>query len=322
LRNFPVEVGPVALPMLNYLLTSGEDRFKLVGVVTQPDRPSGRGKKLRPNPVAKWAEDSGVEVIKPEKPGEQEIQWLADCDAELVIVMAYGHLLSRKMLAAPRLGMVNIHASILPAYRGASPIQAAILSQEEETGVTLMKIIPKMDAGPILDIERVRINSEDTGGAMYNKLSQATVSLIQRNLDVLLSGNAVFKEQVDEDASYTRKLLKSDGVLDFSSSASELAARIQAFDPWPGCLMLHDSRRLKVSHAYSIDKAHQYEPGTLVTCTDQVIEIATGEGMLAIAYLQRAGGRMLKIGEFLRGYVLEEGTVFKSQAMSSIVSRK
>ena len=223
---------PIALPVLDSL--HAEPRVQLAAVLTQPDRPSGRGKKLRMNPVKAWAAQHGIETRDPDKPGDSEVQWLRELGIQIALVMAYGHILKRNLLDAPPQGTWNLHASLLPFHRGASPVESALLCGDVQTGVSLMKIIPKMDAGPVLDAETVPICPDDTSPSLREKLARACVPLVARNLDRLASGTAIPAEQDEAAATYCAKISKQDGRLDFTLPAAQLERRVRAFTPWPG----------------------------------------------------------------------------------------
>ncbi|MGE9294216.1 MAG: methionyl-tRNA formyltransferase, partial [Puniceicoccales bacterium] len=240
----------IALPLLDWLHAhSASHGAALVAVYSQPDRPKGRGKKLSPNPVSAWALDKGIALFRPEKPTSEDAAWLREQGIDLALVMAYGHILRKSLLAVPPRGFVNFHASLLPKFRGASPVESSVATGEAETGVTLMEITPPMDEGPACDVERVAIEPSDTGGSMREKLAAACPALIARNLTALLDGSATFIEQDHASATYCRKLVKADGALDFLASAKTLVARINGLDPWPGCFADHGETRLKLRGA-------------------------------------------------------------------------
>lgn len=315
----------IALPLLDWLQHAGAaGGFVLEAVFSQPDRPHGRGQKLRPNPVAAWAREMGVSLYQPEKPGQAELDYLRNTQCDLVLVMAYGHLLRRALLEVPPLGFVNFHASLLPQYRGASPVETAVAMGEKETGVSLMRIIARMDAGPVCDREKVSISPDDTAGVIREKLASACVPLIERAMPSLLRGEALFHEQDEAQASYCRKLEKQDGRLDFNAAACVLAARINGFDPWPGAYCEHGEQRLKLRHARadSGECDAGVSPGTVLAGDGQSVRVATGEGVLSIAELQRPGGKMLRAPDFLRGYPLEPGTSLVGGPMAPLVSRE
>src|SRR5476651_2552211 len=216
----------IALPLLNWLAGEGSTHAQVVAVFTQPDRPVGRGQKIQPNAIKAWALAHGLPVHQPEKLTEDVRAQLAALAPDVALVMAYGHILRDAFIATPRLGTLNLHTSLLPKYRGASPIQTAIASGERETGVTLMRIIRELDAGPIADVERVPIAPRDTASDIEARLSAACVPLLARALPRLRDGSLAFTPQDDSAATYCRRLDKDDGALDFSAPASTLAARI------------------------------------------------------------------------------------------------
>lgn len=310
---------PIALPLLDYLRAAAPDGVTLVGVVSQPDRPKGRGRKLAPNDIAAWALEHGIALHRPEKPGPELEDWLREQDVALALVMAYGHILKKSLLAVPPLGFVNFHASLLPSYRGASPIETAVASGETETGVSLMRIVPKMDAGAVCDVERVAIEPNDTGGSMREKLAAGCVPLIERALPGLLAGEAAFTEQDVAQVSYCRKLVKDDGALDFNAPANALAARVNGLFPWPGCFADYQGTRLKFKDACA-ETGHG-APGELLAAHSDGVIIACGEGALRVHELQRPAGKMLPVGEFLHGFPLESGTFFDSGELTNLVSK-
>lgn len=313
----------IALPLLEWLRAEAPAHgAQLTAVYSQPDRPKGRGKHLQPNPVSAWALQHKVPLHRPEKPSEEDTERLRAEGVALVLVMAYGHILKKSLLAVPPRGFVNFHASLLPKYRGASPVETAVALGESETGVTLMRIIPKMDAGPACDAERVPVLPFATGASTREKLATATVPLIERNMASLLSGSAVFREQDDSAATYCRKLEKSDGALDFAAPAAVLAARINGLDPWPGCYADHGETRLKLRRASTESSPAAEAPGTVLESASDAVRIATGDGVLCIAELQRPGGKMLLARELLRGYELPSGSMLTSAPMSALLADK
>lgn len=310
----------IALPLLEWLrMEASAHGAQLKAVFSQPDRPKGRGQKLQANPVSEWALEHEVPLFRPDKPGQAEEQWLRQEGIAFVLVMAYGHILKKSLLEVPPQGFVNFHASLLPKFRGASPVETAVSSGETHTGVTLMRIIPRMDAGPGCDAERVRIETGETAGELRQKLARACVPLIARNLETLLAGTAEFREQNETDATYCRKLTKADGALDFSQPASVLASRINGLDPWPGCYAMHGENRLKLRHAVAEPYESGAQPGFVLEAYTDSVRIVTGEGLLCVKELQRPGGKMLPARDFLLGYALEPGSIFSSVPMSRLV---
>jgi len=296
----------IALPILHFL--SEQEGIELAGVYTQPDRPSGRGKRVRPNPIKEWAVANGLKVREPEKPEEAESAWLRGQEVSLVIVMAYGHLLKQSLLEAVEGRFYNLHASLLPVYRGASPVETALAEGEKATGVSLMRIVSKMDAGPLVDREVVTIEESDDGSSLREKLAAACVPLLNRNLDDLLAGRAEEQPQDDNVASYCRLLRKEDGRLDFSMPARLLVRRVAAFRVWPGCFFEVGDVRVKVGCAGAAMESVEALPGEILGERDGALALATGEGVLALRQLQRPGGKMLAASEFLRGFPLPTGT--------------
>jgi methionyl-tRNA formyltransferase len=297
----------ICLPALNYLHTEAAADCRLRGVISQPDRPQGRGKKLQPNPVAAWAREHGVELLQPEKPTRELAEWLVSERTAVALVMAYGHFLSKPLREAATHGMLNFHGSLLPKYRGASPVETAIASGDAETGVGLMRVVKEMDAGGVADVERVCICETDTGPDLRAKVGAAVVPLLRRNLRAVLAGELDFVEQDPEQVTYCRKIRKEDGVLDFTQSARAIYDRLRAFTPWPGGAFDHGVERIKVGRtSIDSDTSPAVAAGTVLR-TDPALVVTTGSGTLLFHELQRAGGRMLPVADFLRGYPIKAG---------------
>ncbi len=311
----------IALPLLEFLIQLNDPGFELAGVLTQPDRPAGRGKKLRSNPVKAWAVERGLKVLEPERPGESEVAWVRE-NADLVLVMAYGHILSEELLEAPILGTFNLHGSILPFYRGASPVETALAMGEETTGVTLMRVVPRMDAGPIVDCETIPIAVVDDGPSLREKLATACVPLLQRNLRSLLDGVASETPQDEQAASYCRKLRKVDGALDFRQPADVLARRVAAFRAWPGCYFDLRESRIKVGWAESVKPEENYVCGEIMLSGGGEFLVGTPSGALSLLELQRPGGRMLPASDFLRGFPVMEGELAGSSELTNLITSR
>jgi methionyl-tRNA formyltransferase len=310
---------PIALPLLEWLVGEGRDRVSVSAVFTQPDRPVGRGQKITANEIKGWALARGLPVFQPEKLTEAVRVELAALGADVALVMAYGHILRDDFIGTPRLGTLNLHTSLLPKYRGASPIQSAIAGGERETGVSLMRIVRKLDAGPVADIERVSIESLDTALDVEAKLAAACVPLVARSLPRLAAGALAFVEQDEGAVTHCRKLGKEDGALDFARPAAELAARINGLFPWPACTVELNGQPVKfgladccVGAAASAERAI---PGEVIGSDADGLLIATSAAVLRVRRLQRAGGRMLAASEFLRGCAIPAGTVLASSPM-------
>lgn len=311
----------IALPVIDYL--NRLESVELVGIITQPDRPAGRGKKMRKNPVTLWAEEHGVPMLQPEKVGEAELAWIKEKKIDLNLVMAFGQLLKRDFLEAPVYGSYNFHVSILPAYRGTSPVASSIALGDKESGVTLMRMELKMDAGPIVDIEKVAIEDVDTSASVNEKLSQACISLMEKHLENLCSEGLTLIPQDEAQVSYVRKITKEDGALDFGQPATVLEHRIRAFDGWPGSYIQHGETRIKIGPAKVWDaQDSDLEPGSVIGEEGGYLLIQANPGILGVEALQRPGGGLLPAPDFLRGYSLERGSKLEFGPNEPLVSSK
>ena len=330
LRTVFMGSDAIALPLLNWLADKAREGVTLVAVYTQPDRAVGRGQKVQPNAIKLWAQTHGLPVHQPERLTPEELAQLKRYQPDVALIMAYGHILRQEFIAVPRLGTLNLHTSLLPKYRGASPIQTAIACGERETGVTLMRIVPALDAGPVADMEPVSVDVLDTALEVEAKLAQACVPLLVRALPKLAEGSISFTEQNSANATFCRKLERTDGVLDFAAPAALLAARINGLFPWPACAVEINGQAVKLGLADNLaakdchltgDKADvSIAPGTVLGSDAEGLLVATGKGVLRIRRFQRAGGKMLKAEDFLRGFALASGAVLASQPMPKLVA--
>ena len=286
-----------ALPALQALLKS---RHQVVGVLTQPDRPAGRGQQMRASPVKLLALDAQLPLAQPATLKTPEsraelTQWAAD----VLVVVAYGLILPPPVLALPRLGCVNIHGSLLPRWRGAAPIQRAILAGDAETGVTIMQLDAGLDTGPML-LERVRpIGSQDTAGDLHDALSELGAAALLEALDGLAAGTLRPRAQPAEGVSYAPKIEKSESPLDWSVSAIHLDRKIRAFNPWPVAETRFAGESLRVLRARIAEPVGAHDaPGTLLGIAEDGLRVACGEGVLAVRELQRAGKRPVSARDF------------------------
>ncbi|MET0262421.1 MAG: methionyl-tRNA formyltransferase [Rariglobus sp.] len=308
---------PIALPLLDWLAGEGSAVGQVVGIFTQPDRPVGRGQKITANGIKTWALDRGLPVYQPDKITEDVRAQLAAQAADVSLVMAYGHILKQDFIDTPRLGTLNLHASILPAYRGASPIQTSIANGERETGVSLMRIVRQLDAGPVADIQRVSIEPHDTALEIEAKLAGACVPLLARTLARFAAEKLDFVEQDHSAATFCRRLVKDDGRLDFNASATTLAARINGLFPWPACSVEIEGQPVKIGLA---DALSGDASAGVVAGTDGLgLLVRTGSGILRCLRLQKPGGKMLPATEFLRGFPISAGTVLPSAPLPPLV---
>lgn len=317
----------IALPALDWLAASNVAH--IVAVFTQPDRAAGRGQKVQSNAIKLWAQARDLPVQQPEKFGAAERAQLAGYAPDLTLVMAYGHILKQDVIDVPRLGTLNLHTSILPKYRGASPIQTATARGDRETGVTLMKMVLQLDAGPVAAVERVAIAPLDTAAEVEAKLAQACVPLLARCLPAIAGSTHVFTPQDAAQATFCRRLEKGDGVLDFGAPAAVLAARINGLNPWPGCSVEISGQPVKLGLADILPPSElsnllncfgSESPGTVIGHDADGLLVATGQGVLRLRRLQRPGGKMLPAGEFLRGFPVAPGTMLPSRPMSPLVA--
>jgi methionyl-tRNA formyltransferase len=287
-----------AAPALRRLIDRGAN---VVAVYTQPDRPAGRGRKLTASPVKALAIEHELPVFQPASLRDEEAhEALAQLSPDLLIVAAYGLILPEAVLKIPRLGCWNIHASLLPRWRGAAPIQRAIEAGDHKTGVCIMQMEAGLDTGPVFHHAETIIEATDTGGSLHDRLAVLGADALLTCLGQLERGNLPPPEpQDDSGAVYAPKLTKAEAELDFSESALTLERRIRAFDPWPVAWFMHEGRRLRVWRAAPDPRGHDAQPGTILGTSPDGIEIATGEGRLRLLEIQPEGGRRMPVADFL-----------------------
>lgn len=311
---------PIALPMLNWLAGEGRTIANVAAVFTKPDRAVGRGQRIAANEMKTWALARSLPVFQPEKLTDEVRADLAALEVDLALVMAYGHILRDEFIATPRFGTLNLHTSLLPKYRGASPIQSAIASGDRETGVSLMRIVRRLDAGPVADVERVEIAPLDTALEVEAKLAAASVPLLARSLPRLCDGTLSFIEQNEAEATFCRKLTKEDGALDFSASAEVLAARINGLFPWPGCSVELKQEAIRVGLADALPSiARDVRAGEVIGADSAGLLVGAGREVLRVRRMQRPGGKMLPALDFLRGFPVDAGTLLPSTALRPLL---
>ena len=303
----------IAATVLKSVLAS---KHEVLAVVTQPDKPKGRGHEMAFPPVKEVALEAGIPVLQPNRARDEEfIEELRKINPDIILVAAYGKLLPKEILDMPRFGCINVHASLLPKYRGASPIQWAVLNGDEKSGVTIMHMAEKMDTGDIIMTEEVVLAAEETAGTLHDKLAEIGGPLLINAMDALETGRAPRIRQKEEEATHVKMLDKTMGNMNFSQPAVVLERFIRGLNPWPTAYTKLDGKMLKlwkaaVIPAESIGKeARGCEPGTIVAVEKEHFDILTGEGMLRIQELQLEGKRKMTTEEFLRGFKLEVGTV-------------
>lgn len=302
---------------LDALVTRG---YPVVAVYTQPDRPAGRGRKLRASPVKSLATKAGIKVEHPPSlKRDGAVETLSQYDADLMIVAAYGLILPQAALDIPRFGCVNIHASILPRWRGAAPIQRAIIAGDQETGVSIMQMDAGLDTGKVLNVRTCPITPADTGGTLHDRLAVLGAEAMLATLDRLESGNGERLEgtaQLEQDATYAHRLSAQEAFIDWSQPAAQLERLVRAFDPWPRArIQLGDvSIRLwgaRVRERSAPMTAPGVEPGTILDLSSDAIGVKTSDGVLELLRVQRAGGKPMAAGDFLNGSTLQAGQRFE-----------
>ncbi len=290
-----------AVPSLEAL---ARGRHALAGVYTQPARPAGRGLRARPGPVELAARRLGLPIASPARLREPDVQAeFAALGADLAVVAAYGLILPQSMLDAPRLGAINLHASLLPRWRGAAPIQRALLAGDAETGITIFEMRAALDSGPILAMERVPIAPDSTAESLHDQLAGLAARMVRPVVDDLAAGRLRARPQPEAGVTYAAKIEKAEGRLDWSRPAQLLERQLRALNPWPGCWTEFEGQRLLVLAGEVA--AGRGRPGEVL---DEHLRIACGEGALRLVRLQRAGGRPLATDVFLRGFALPVGS--------------
>jgi methionyl-tRNA formyltransferase len=294
-----------AVPSLKALAAS---RHEVAAVYTQPARPAGRGWRPRPSPVQSAAETLAIPVRTPARlrdPADQAA--FADLHADLAVVAAYGLILPKAILDAPRLGCINLHASLLPRWRGAAPIQRALLAGDPETGVTIFQMEPSLDTGPIIASRSVPISERSTAASLHDELAEVAAGMVVAAVDDLAAGRTHPVPQPEEGVTYAAKVEKAEGRLDWTQSAEALERQLRALNPWPGCWTEVGDGTIRVlaGHAVSDGGDGGRVPGEVL---DERLTVACGEGCLELSMVQRPGGRPLPAEAFLRGFAVPVGT--------------
>lgn len=294
-----------------------KSEHQIVAVYTQPDRPAGRGRKLHASPVKEVALENEIPVLQPENLKEAEAQnVLRTFNADVMVVAAYGLILPQIVLDTPRFGCLNIHASLLPRWRGAAPIQRAIAAGDKESGITIMQMNAGLDTGDILQLASCPITSDDTGGSLHDRLAEIGASAILKTLEDLANENLTATAQDDSLACYAHKLDKKEAQINWHQSAIEIEHLIRAFNPWPVAFTSLNDKTLRIWLAQALEIKADVEPGTVISCDKQGINISCGEGVLRILKLQPSGSKAMDVAAFMNGHAkqLPVGSVFQSAA--------
>ncbi len=291
-----------AVPSLEALLGSS---YRVVAVYTQPDKKAGRGQQVALSPVKQLALSHGLEIVQPDSlKDSSEVERLASFAPDLIVVAAFGQILPLEILALPKFGCLNVHPSLLPKYRGASPVATAILQGDEVTGVTIMLLDAGMDTGPIINQKEMPISAEDTTGTLTAKLAQTGAQLLMETLPLWLDEQIKPRAQEESRASYTKVITKNDGQIAWQLAALDLWRQVRAFDPWPGCYTWWRGKRLKIGKVVPLSGGKTGEPGKVVTLPQPgpaVVGVATGDGVLGLIRVQLEGKREISAEEFVRG---------------------
>ena len=285
-----------------------DSAHQVKAVVTQPDKPKGRGKAMQATPVKEVAKEAGIPVLQPKRVREREvIEELEKIEADVIVVVAFGQIIPKEILTMKRYGCINVHASLLPKYRGAAPIQWAVIDGEKESGVTTMQMDEGLDTGDMLLKEAVRLEKEETGGSLFEKLSHTGAELLLKTLAGLEAGTIVPQNQGDSPTAYAKMLKKDMGRIDWEKSAAEIERLVRGLNPWPSAYTYLDGKTLKIWKADVIPENKGVQPGMVAVTAKDGLHIQTGDGVLVIRELQLEGKKRMEAAAYLRGYPFEEG---------------
>lgn len=296
-----------AVPALDELVAAGHD---ILLVVSQQDKPKGRGNKLQATPVKEKALKLGLEVHQPERVNDHEtIKKLKELSPDFIVVTAYGQILKEEILSIPKYDCLNIHASLLPKYRGAAPINWSIINGEVKTGITIMKMEKGLDSGPIILMEEIPIDRKDTSETLHDKLAVIGGRLIIQAINDIVSEKAVYTPQDNDQSSYSPMLYKDTGRIDWKKKSEEIYNLIRGLLPWPHAYMVYEGLRVKIMRAEQSKEIHDILPGTIVEAVPSGIKIAASEGYIIVKELQFPNKKSMEVSAFLLGNKIEEGYI-------------
>lgn len=288
-----------AVPSLQMLIASGHD---VCAVYTQPDRPAGRGRQLHPSPVKAVALAAGIPVYQPlTLKTEEDLQQLAALKADLMVVVAYGMILTQTVLDLPPLGCINVHGSLLPRWRGAAPIQRALMAGDKKTGVTIMKIVRKLDAGDMLHKEELAISNTDTSSDLYEKLAHLGATGLAKVLTQIENGTVHAEVQDESLVTYAEKLDKNEAIIDWNQNAEVICRKVRGLNPWPVAQTAHHGQVLRIWQAEALDETSDLPIGT-VNCDHKKFDVVTGQGILRLLEVQLPGGKRITAQAFLNAH--------------------
>jgi len=296
-----------AVPTIRTLI---HEEYKILSVVTQPDRPKGRGQQLTPSPVKICAEENNLTILQPKRLDNSFLNLILDLKPDLLIVVAFGQIIPGTVLNSAKWGGINIHASLLPQYRGSAPIQWAVINNEKDTGLTTMFMDEGLDTGPILMQQEVDILKGETAGMLHDRLSSLAPGLLMRTLEGLANGLITERKQDNSLATYAPKLTKEQGLINWSWPAERLYGLIRGLDPWPGAFTYYNEKMLKLFGCFlSGDGQTGSVPGKINGLTERGLEIETGQGSIIVEEIQAPGKKRLPVKEFQRGSTLRVGSI-------------
>ena len=288
----------------------------VLAVYTQPDRPAGRGRKIKFSPVKQLAIDTGIPVFQPQRLEAEQIEQLKNFNADVVLVSAYGLLLPKKVVRIPRLGCINIHASLLPKWRGAAPIQRAIIAGDQKSGISVMQMVEELDAGPVLKTFSCEIDVNDTGSSLHDRLAEIAANEIVNVLYQLNANELRASPQNHAQASYANKLTKQEANIDWQENAQLIERKIRAYNSWPVAYTFLNDQRIRIWSADAMQIEHEKLPGSIISTDENVVQVAAGKDVVNLTSVQLAGGNVISAQDFINAHSLA-GQCFSSQPVNN-----